>query len=154
MNPWADFDKAVDVCQNIILLDATHIAEFLLGKVYYYMGALEKSGEIFLHFQDSQELEFRAGANAFLGMIAAQREDSQEAERLAERIKKFTAGPYVNSLKLASIYFGIGNIELGQMYIDNFFENLSPKKMKHVQKRYIELDKNFTGVLEEARILF
>jgi TolB-like protein len=147
-----EFDKAVDVCQNIIPFDATHMAKFMLGQIYYYKGALDDCDDIFLSFKDT--LEFRAASSAFLGMTAAQRGESQKALRLAERVKKFTAGPYGNGMKLASIYSGLGNEENARVHLENFFGSESPRILKFVEKRYMDLDVNFAGSQFETGKLF
>lgn len=149
-----DFEGASEICLSLIPHDSTLLAEYLLGQVYYYWGALDKSERIFSKFKDAEEFELRAPANAFLGMIAAQRGEYGKAKKLAQRVRKFSDAPYGNGLKLASIYFGLGDVELGREYLYSFIEEASPLIMKHVEKRYIVMDRNFSGAVDELGQLF
>jgi hypothetical protein len=126
------------------------MAKFRLGEVFYYKSEFQKSEEIFSEFRDS--LEFQAEATAYLGMIAAGNHEYEKAEAFADAVSKYRAGPYGNSLKLASIYYGMGRDALGREHMEKFFAGPHVRRMKHVYKKYIDLDDNFPSGLKQASI--
>ncbi len=81
-----EFDKALIVCNNSKTSESSLMANFLEGEIYYYLGDLIMSEEIFHTFENT--LEYKIGSLYYLGMIASQRRDNDEVERIVQKIKQ------------------------------------------------------------------
>lgn len=145
-----EFYKAIEVCSIIEKNDPSLMAYFRLGEIYYYLGELNKSENIFKQFENAP-LGLKIDTLSHLAMIASQREDREKALNIIQEIKhispeEFIVGDY---LKLASIYIGIRMKELGYNCLKSFFNQRSVKKIPYIYLKYIDIDKNFDQVREE-----
>jgi len=147
-----DYDEALTVCEGIQGGESSLMAEYLKGEIFYYMGELDKSEAIFQQFDNS--LDFRIGSLFYLGMIAAQRGDTEEVERLIQKLKVMAPDEfkfYGQELKFASIYMGVGNKELGYKCLEDFFNKEVMDNTRYINNKYVDLDKNFDNFREEER---
>lgn len=147
-----DYDEALTVCEGIQGGESSLMAEYLKGEIFYYMGDLDKSEAIFQQFDNS--LDFRIGSLFYLGMIAAQRGDTEEVERLIQKLKVMAPDEfkfYGQELKFASIYMGVGNKELGYKCLEDFFNKEVMDNTRYINNKYVDLDKNFDNFREEER---
>ncbi len=147
-----DYDEALTVCEGIQGGESSLMAEYLKGEIFYYMGDLDKSEAIFQQFDNS--LDFRIGSLFYLGMIAAQRGDTEEVERLIQKLKVMAPDEfkfYGQELKFASIYMGVGNKELGYKCLEDFFNKELMVNTRYINNKYVDLDKNFDNFREEER---
>ena len=147
-----EFNKAIEVCNFIERSDPSVFSKSILGEIYYYYGNLEESREIFqlLDFP----LNFKIYSLYYMAMITAQRGNTEEALKVVqnlETLKPNEYGDYDEALRLASVYFGIGNRELGYAYLESFFNDEYTKKEKFIKLRYIEIDRNFDMFRNEER---
>jgi len=147
-----EFDRAILVSNMIKESDSSLMANFRKGEIYYYMGDLDKSESIFRQFESS--LDFKISSLFYLGMIASQKRDIEEVERIIQKIdiiapKKFNL--FEDQLKLASIYMGIGKKELGYGCLKSFFSKEKTHKIRFIYHKYIEIDKNFENFREEEK---
>lgn len=146
------FDKALIVCNKNKTDESSLMANFLEGEIYYYMGDFARSEEIFRTFESP--LEYRMGSLFYLGMIASQRRDNDEVERILQKIKVIAPDElklFGNDLKMASIYMGMENWELGYKHLEQFFKKEKAQKILYVYHKYIDMDKNFERVREEEK---
>ena len=147
-----DYNKALIVCEGIQGGEASLLADFYKGEIFYYTGDLNKSEAIFQQIDSSLDLQL--DCLLFLGMIAAQRGDTEEAEKI---IQKFTVTAPKKikflecQLKLASIYMGIGKKELGYDHLEAFFKEKATDKTRYIYLKYLEIDRNFDNCREEER---
>ena len=158
-----DYDEALNLCEGIQGGKSSLIVDFLKGEIYYYMGNMDMSEAIFQQFDNPSEaifqqfdnpLDFQIGSLFFLGMIAAQRGDTEEVERLIRKLKVISPGEfkfYGHQLKFASIYLGIGNKELGYKYLEDFFRREVMDNTRYINNKYIDLDRNFDNFRDEER---
>ncbi len=147
-----DFYKAIEVCQNIESAGPSLYSEAMMGEVYYYAGDLDKSREIFLQFD--YPLNFRIYSLYFLAMIATQKGEADEAQRLIQKLETLKPeeyGDYDDALRLASIYFGLGYKELGYEHLEIFLKKEFTKKEWYIKTKYLEIDRNFDQVRHEDR---
>ncbi|MFB0566774.1 MAG: hypothetical protein ACETWK_13985 [Candidatus Aminicenantaceae bacterium] len=147
-----EFYKAIEVCNLIKKHDSSLLVNFLLGEIYYYFQDLEKSKSIFQQF--TTPLEYKMGSLLYLGMIASQKGETEETQRIIQEINLLSSGEYISfskNLKLASIYMAIGKSELGYRHLNLFFKNIRAKKMLYVYHKYIDVDKNFDKFKNEER---
>jgi TolB-like protein len=145
-----EFDKAIEVCKVINRDDSSSMVNFLLGEIYYFKGDVDKSKTIFQQFDTP--LEFKITSLYYLAMISCQTRRSDEAQNIIREINRLSPHKFnffENRLKLASIYFGRGDRELGYHYLKSFFEESRAKENHYIYHRYIELDKNFDKFKEE-----
>ncbi len=147
-----EFHKALLICDDIQGDESSLMAEFRKGEIYYYMGELDKSKSSFSQFD--HEFDYKVASLFHLGMIAAQRRDKDEARRIIQKIDfraphefKF----FEDKLKLASIYMGIGEKELGYQALEDFFAQENTNKTRYIYNKYIDIDKNFDNFREEER---
>ncbi len=147
-----EFHKALLICDDIQGDESSLMAEFRKGEIYYYMGELDKSKSSFSKFD--HEFDYKVASLFHLGMIAAQRGDTDEARRIIQKIDfraphefKF----FEDKLKLASIYMGIGEKELGYQALEDFFAQENTNKTRYIYNKYIDIDKNFDNFREEER---
>lgn len=147
-----DYDEALTVCEGIQGGESSLMAEFLKGEIFYYRGDLDKSEAIFQQFDNP--LDFQIGSLFYLGMIAAQRGDKKEVERIIQKLNLMAQEEfkfYGSQLKFASIHMGIGNKELGYIYLEDFFDREEIQKIRYINNKYIDLDSNFDNVREDER---
>lgn len=148
-----EFEKAVEVCDILKKHDSSQIAKFRLGDIYYYSGNLDKSEAIFLQFETSP-LEYKIGSLFYLAMNAAQKGEIIKAQTLIQKINLLAPKQYdfyENEFKLASVYMGLGEKELGYEYLEFFFNNPITQKDRFIYIKYIDLDKNFDNFREEEK---
>lgn len=149
-----EYERALTVCRGIQEGEASLMADLRTGEIYYYMGDLDSSEAVFLQFEDANDVDFKISSIFYLGMIAAQRKDTSEAERILKKIEVIAPKEFNflnNKLKLASIYMGIGKEELGYDYLDAFFSKKKTEKTRYLSNKYIGIDKNFDNYREEER---
>jgi tetratricopeptide (TPR) repeat protein len=126
------------------------MADYVFGEIFYYKGDLDKSRAIFL--QMDMPTEYKISSLLYLGMIAAQKGDKGEAQRIIQAVNNLSPDEnfiFEEPLKLASIYMGTGEKELGYKYLKPFFGEERARKMHHIYRKLIEIDKNFDRVRDE-----
>jgi TolB-like protein/TPR repeat protein len=126
------------------------MADYVFGEIFYYKGDLDKSRAIFL--QMDMPTEYKISSLLYLGMIAAQKGDKGEVRRIIQAVNNLSPGEnfiFEEPLKLASIYMGTGEKELGYKYLKPFFGEERARKMHHIYRKLIEIDKNFDRVRDE-----
>jgi len=146
-----EYERALTVCSGI---QRDIMADFRKGEIYYYMGDLDNSEAVFLQFEDVNDVDFNIGSLFYLGMIAAQQDDTSEVERILKKIKVIAPKEFnlfKDKLKLASIYLGMGKKELGYDYLQAFFSKDKTDKTHYISFKYIEIDKNFDNYRNEER---
>jgi len=147
------FDLALnrlDIAKNYA---PPQMADFTYGEIFYYKGDLDKSKEIFLQME--MPTEMKVGALLYMSMIAAQRGDKSEVQRIIQDINNQSPDEnyfFEMPLRLASIYMGIGERELGYKYLKSFFSSERAKKMHYVYSKYVDLDKNFDSVRNDEEL--
>jgi TolB-like protein len=149
-----EYEKALAVCHGIQGGESTLMANYCRGEIYYYMGDLDSSEAVFLQFESIDDIDAQICSLFNLGMLAAQRGDKSEVERLLKKIevmapKKFDF--FEDKLKLASIHMGIGEKELGYTFLEDFFAEERQNKIRYIYHKYIDIDKNFDRFREEER---
>jgi len=149
-----EYERALTVCSGIQGGEASLMADCQTGEIYYYMGELDSSEAVFLQFEDVNDVDFNIGSLFYLGMIAAQKGDANEAERTINKINVIAPKEFnflKDKLKLASIYMGMGKKELGYDYLQAFFSKEKTDKTRYISLKYIEIDKNFDNYRNEER---
>ena len=149
-----EYERALAVCSEIKGGEAALMADFLRGEIYYYMGDLHNSYSIFIELKEANDFNFQTASLFYLGMIAAQRGDASEVERILKKIKVIAPKKldYFNdNLKMASIYMGIGQQELGYDYLAEFFSSEKTVKTRYLYQKYLEMDRNFDSCRDEER---
>jgi tetratricopeptide (TPR) repeat protein len=149
-----EYERALTVCSGIQGGEASFMADYRTGEIYYYMGELDSSKAVFLQFEDANDVDFNIGSLFYLGMIAAQRGDTSEAERILKKIKVIAPKEFdyfEDKIKIASIYMGIGKEELGYDYLQALFSKDKTYKTRYISLKYIEIDKNFDNYRYEER---
>ncbi len=147
-----DFYKAREVCQLIEESSSSLYSKAMLGEIYYYSGELDKSEDVFRQFEFP--MNFKIYSMFFLAMIAAQKGEAESALELAQKIetiKPLDYGMYEDEFKLASIYFGMGEKELGYGHLESFFSDEHIIREKYFKLKYLEIDRNFEPVRNEER---
>ena len=144
-----EFYKAIEVCNITKKIDPSLTTIYRLGEIYYYMGDLDKSQEIFEKIESPWD--FKIGASFYLGMIASRMGETEKARRIAEEIEVTSPDFFEEKLRLASIYMGLGEKEIGYNYLDSFFNKASTQKKRFIYYRYIDLDSNFHKFKREER---
>jgi len=148
-----EFDKAIGACSILKKHDSSQMAKFSLGDIYYYSGDLDKSEAVFLQFEISPS-EFKITSLFYLAMIAAQKAEVEKVRTIIQKINVLAPKKYDffdNEFKLASVYMGLGEKELGYEYLESFFNNPITQKDRFIYHKYIDLDKNFDRFREEER---
>jgi TolB-like protein len=149
-----EYERALTVCSGIQEGESSLISNFRIGEIYYYMGDLDSSEDVFLQFENGNDFNFSIGSLFYLGMIAAQREDTCEVKRIINKISVIAPKEFYfleDKLKLASIYMGIGEKELGYDYLQALFSKDKTYKTRYISLKYIEIDKNFDNYRYEER---
>jgi TolB-like protein len=144
-----DFNNAIHVCSFIEKCDASLIAKFKLGEIYYFMGDVDKSQNIFGVLENSWDL--RISSLFYLGMIAAQQHEREKAVAIVKKITSEGKNAYEGEIKLSSIFFGLGNEELGRKYLGSFLTEPNVIKRKYIYLRYIDMDRNFDKFRQNIR---
>jgi TolB-like protein/tetratricopeptide (TPR) repeat protein len=147
-----EFYDALEVCHAIEKNGPSIYSRAMQAEIYYYSGDLDKSREIFL--QLDFPLNFEIYSRYFLAMIAAQKGEIEEAVRLVQRIETMKPEEfrlYEDELKLASIYIGSQNREIGYQKLESFFNDEHIQKEKFIKLKYIEKDRNFDSIRTEER---
>lgn len=147
-----EFDKALLICDGIQGIESSLMADYRKGEIYYYMGDLDRSEAVF--FQSENEIEYQFASLFHLGMIAAQRGDTDEASRIIQKINVMAPQEFKffeDKLKLASIYMGMGEKELGYKSLEDFFAKENTNKTRYIYHKYVDIDKNFDNFREEER---
>jgi TolB-like protein/tetratricopeptide (TPR) repeat protein len=147
-----NFDKALSVCELLMKNDPENIAKCRLGEIYYHQGELDKSRAIMEELMDCTKLDIRIWALNYLGMIAAQRGNGEEARRIRNELT--TLSPHKpnypeNMIKMASITLGIGERKAGFRLLEEFFDVPRVRLTPHIYRRYIDIDKNFDRYRDE-----
>jgi tetratricopeptide (TPR) repeat protein len=147
-----EFYKAIEVCHLLEMSDPSLFSKFILGKIYYYLGDLEKSKEIFQQFD--MPLNFKLHSLYYLAMIEAQRGQADEAERVVREIEFIKPEDYRDlqvQLEMASIFFGIGDEESGYRYLELLCNDGQTQRDRFVYFKFTEIDRNFDNYRNEAR---
>lgn len=144
-----EYFKAINVCNSFFNHDPSLMFKFRLGEIHYYAGDLAESEAIFKQFESRWEYEI--GSLFYLGMISSQNQEFEKAEMTAQKVNTLAPDFFENKLKMASIYLGIGNRELGFECLDSFFDSEGVRKRKFIYYKYIDIDKNFIRFKEEIR---
>jgi hypothetical protein len=146
-----EFSKAAGICEIIKELDSSSLAKFRLGEIYYYQGDLDKSQAIFKEF-DNAPMQLKIDSMFYLAMIASERGEKDRALQIVDKINLLYPNEIIMDgyLKFASIYMGLEMRELGYKYLKSFFSNQMAKKMRFIDLKYIDLDKNFDSFRNEG----
>jgi tetratricopeptide (TPR) repeat protein len=124
----------------------------MLGKIYYYLGDLEKSKEIFLQFD--LPLNFKIHSLYYLAMIEAQKGDVEEVGRILREIEIMKPEEYRDlqvQLEMASIFFGTGDEESGYRYLELLFNDGQTQRERFVYLKFTEIDRNFDNYRNETK---
>ena len=138
-----EYYRAIDICSNIRQISPS-IVDFRLAEIYYYMGDLYNSETIFQKYQTP--LNRKIISLAYLGMIASQRGEKRKVLNIVGEINLLSSGEeklLSNNLMLASIYFGLGEKELGYKFLKSFFSEDFATKFPYIFVKYIDMDRNF-----------
>jgi tetratricopeptide (TPR) repeat protein len=149
-----DFEEALAVCDLMSRNSPSLLIRFRMGEIYYYMGELEKSLEVFEEFQDAP-LDLKIDSLLYAGMIAAQKNDEKRALAAIEEIELLAPEEFLltEPLKMASIYFGSDRPETAYRYLDSFFVKPMAQKSHHIFCKYINIDRNFEAFREQRRFI-
>lgn len=145
-----EFLKAIEICEILEKDDPSLMTSFVLAEIFYYMGDLDKSKIIFEQLK--MPLESKVESLFYLGMIASQKREIEETKIIIQEIHRLALGEFnffEDDLKWASIYFGLGEKELGYKHLQSFFSQSRIQKEKYIHYRYIDLDKNFNPFKEK-----
>lgn len=146
------FYTAIEICQWMEGFDPSLFSKFMLGEIYYYLGDLEKSEEIFQQFD--VPLNFNIHALHYLAMIQAQKGQAEEAKRIIRDVEFLSPDEYRDlpfHFELASIFFGIGDEDSGYRFLDLLFNDEPTKNDKFIYSMYIDIDKNFDNYRNDIR---
>lgn len=147
-----NFQSAAQVCEQIRNIDPTLMAKFRLGEIYYYSGALNRSEEIFDQF--ATPLSLKIASLYYKGMIASQRNQREAVELISREINLLSlkgTPPGFEHLRIASMYFGLGDGEIGYKYLNSFMANPESAERRFIARRYIDLDRNFAGYRNQEK---
>ncbi len=147
-----EFYQAIEVCHILERSDPSLFSKFMLGEIYYYLGDLAKSEEIFLQFD--LPLNFKIHSLYFLAMIEAQKGEAEEAVRLISEVEFIQPEEYRDlpfHLEMASIYFGIGDDQSGYKYLESLFTDEQTQCDKFINSKYMDIDRNFDNYRNERR---
>lgn len=144
------FDKAFEYNDVAKKYAPPLMADYVFGEIFYYKGDLDKSRAIFL--QMDMPIEYKVSSLLYVGMISAQKGDKAEAQRIIQSVNNLSPDEnfiFEEPLQLASIYMRAGEKELGYKYLKSFFGQERAKKMHHIYRKFIDIDKNFDRVRDE-----
>jgi tetratricopeptide (TPR) repeat protein len=147
-----EFYQAIEVCLAIERADPSLFSKFMLGEIYYFMGDLEKSREIFLDFD--MPMHFKIHSLYYLAMIEAQRGEREKALGIVREIEIMKPEEYRDlpfQFEMASIFFGIGDEEVGFRYLESLFADGQAKNDRFIYAKFAEIDKNFDNFRNEQR---
>ncbi len=149
-----NFQAAAQVCEQIRNIDSTLMAKFRLGEIHYYSGALDRSDEIFDQF--ATPLSLKIASLYYKGMIASQRNQRKAVELIISEINLLSlkgAPPGFEHLRMASMFFGLGDEDAGYKYLNSFISDPESARKRFIAKRFIDLDRNFAGYREQEKFL-
>ena len=149
-----NFQKAIDLCNLMKLHNPSSLIEFRLGEILYYKGELDKCKDIFLEFFDAS-LELRIDSLFYLGMIAAQKGEHENAMKIIQEIELISPENHLlnEEVKLASIYFGLGIDDSGYQCLRSYFNKPLASKNQYIILRYLDIDENFRNVKNEKKFI-
>ncbi|MGD8540032.1 MAG: hypothetical protein PVI66_15060, partial [Candidatus Aminicenantes bacterium] len=149
-----DFEEALAVCDLMNRNSPSLLIRFRMGEIFYYMGELEKSLDVFQEFRDAP-LDLRIDSLLYAGMIAAQKNEKERVLATIAEIGFLAPEEFLltESLKMASIYFGSDNPETAYRYLDSFFAKPMAKKSHHIFCEYINIDRNFEAFKDRRRFI-
>ena len=87
-------------------------------------------------------------------MIKAQNGEAEEARRIVrdvEFLKPEEYRDYQVQIELASIFFGIGDGDLGYQHLESLFKDRQTQKDKFIYSKLTEIDRNFDNYRHEER---
>jgi hypothetical protein len=87
-------------------------------------------------------------------MIASQRNQREAVELIIREINLLSlkrAPPGFEHLRMASMFFGLGDEYTGYKYLNSFISDPESAKRQFIAKRYIDLDRNFAGYREQEK---
>lgn len=145
------FREARQYCEAIKRYAPPQMAEAVLGEIYYFSGDLDRSRIIFQQIE--MPIEYRMGSLLYLGMIAAQKGEKEEARRIVGQIFSLSHQEILEHddyLRLSSLYIGIGEKESGYKYLKTFFEIDRSKKLRYFYLKIIDIDKNFDKARDDG----
>ena len=149
-----EFDEALKITKQIKAFCPSQLVDSRLGEICYYMGRLDESLEIFQ--RPLKELKKNLYNLIYVGLIYAQKGEKKGAIGITKEMIDIYSGeltiPQINYL-LASIFFGVGEEELGSKYLSLFFNHPETYKEKYIYHKYIDLDKNFSKYRENQPFL-
>jgi TolB-like protein/TPR repeat protein len=147
-----EFYRAIDVCHLIEMSDPSLYSQFTLGEIYYYLGDLDKSKEIFLKFD--KPMNFNIHSLYYLAMIEAQKGMVEEAKRIVREVEFIKPEEYMDlqfHFEMASIFFGIGDEDSGYRYLESLFNDEQNQRDKFLYSKYTKIDRNFDNYRNKAR---
>jgi TolB-like protein len=147
-----EFYKALDICHMLERSDPSLYSRFVMGQIYYYMGDLARSEEIFRQFD--VPLNFKIHSLYYLAMIAAQKGETEKALRLVRDVELLKPEEYRDlsfHLEMASVYFGMGDEESGYHYLGSLFGDSQIQKDRYVNAKFVEIDGNFDRYRNEKK---
>ena len=119
-----NYQAAAQVCEQILNIDQTLMAKFRLGEIHYYSGALDRSDKIFDQF--TTPLSLKIASLYYKGMIASQRNQREEVGSINREIDLLSLKgipPSFEDLRMASMFFGLGDEETGYKYLNSFISD-------------------------------
>ena len=126
--------------------------KYRIAEIYYYMGEIEKSRLIFTDYGDI--LQNKLYSLSYLGMIAAQEGNFEEAKKILKEIDVLAPQKEASTgfhLQIASIYMGIGDFESGYVHLEKAFSAPDTAKLRYIYQKFIDIDKNFNKFKDEKR---
>lgn len=147
-----EFHRALEVCKIVEKNVPSSLPKFRLGEIYYYLGELEKSREIFNQLK-KDFLKKKIEPLLNLAMISSQIGEKRKSLNLIEEVELLSPECFIKNefLKISSVYFGLGMKEKGYKYLDSYFNQSSTQYSYHTDLKYIEIDKNFNGYRNEEK---
>ncbi|MBD3415122.1 MAG: hypothetical protein GF421_11920 [Candidatus Aminicenantes bacterium] len=149
-----EFAKSLDVCKNTERNNPSSFTKFRLGEVYYYQGDLNKSRFIFNQFENA-DIKLKIDSLFFLAMISSQLGETKKTKQTINRIELLSPDNTTNEddLKMASIYFGLNEKELGYKHLIKHFKELMSEYNHFIDFKYIQIDQNFDAVRHEDNFI-
>ncbi len=144
-----DFKRALELCSHLRISLPHEMLDARMGQIYYYSGELRGTEVLFTLPWTSPQL--KAFGLEYLGMIAAQKNDTEKARQILKDLDTLSVEPPGSRLRRASILMGLGEEDQGFDQFDAFFAKTYPQRMRYVYRIYIDLDKNFEQVRDKIR---
>lgn len=146
------FNEALKVVEQIRQNSSDYTVDYHTASIYYSMGELDKSRNVCKN-QETNMMGIITNLY-ILGKIAAQEGHAEEADGYASRIKILSPDLQqysISQFEISSIYFGINKKSLGYTHLIKFFNFPEVEKIKFIYLKFIEIDKNFDEVRNEAK---